>query len=225
MPKVFVPCRQAMTVGKAKKFGEVVYLHDQSDPAKRASPLGLEPDRIFMKFARPLNTHEPDDMILLDGPLVYNVVAGSILACLTNKLKFLIWDQENRDYQIRSVLLSSVRSARKRDRRKRPNVYIPGNAHSYESAKKYGEHIEISTAARPIDPTKTLECLSPSLKESLRNDFLILSGDKLSNTISSIILSRRHGFVNYLVVHHRLKRYLARSVEFSRDRIRKTVKT
>ena len=230
MAKIFVPCRQAMTVRKAQAFGEIVYLHDQSDPGKKASSLGLEPDRIFLQFARRLNTYEPGDMILLDGPLIYNTVAGSILACLTNRLKFLIWHQDTQKYKARETLLLGIRSSRSKKRTKKPTVYVMmGKAHTYEAAEKYGVLTVVPSKGgprdKPIDPQKTLAIISPDLKESFWNDFLMLSGDKLSNTLGSIVLSRRNGVVTYLIAHHRLKRYLARSVKYSRKRIRDIAKS
>lgn len=229
MVKIFVPCRQAMTVRKAQAFGDIVYLHDQSDPGKKASPLGLQPDRIFVEFARRLNTYEPGDMILLDGPLIYNAVAGSILACLTNRLKFLIWHQDTRKYKGRETLLLSVRSSRSKKRTKNPTVYMIGNVHTYEAAEKYGKFAVVpskgASKSKPTNPEKTLEIISPDLKESFWNDFLMLSGDKLSNTLGSIVLSRRHGIVTYLIAHHGIKRYLARSVRYSRERIRDIAKS
>lgn len=230
MAKIFVPCRQAMTVRKAQAFGDIVYLHDQSDPGKKASSLGLEPDRIFTEFARRLNTYEPGDMILLDGPLIYNAVAGSILACLTNRLKFLIWHQDGRKYKDRETSLLSVRSSRTKKRTRQPTVYMMiGRPHTYEAAEKYGALVVVPSSgapkSKPIDPERTLELICPDLKTSFWNDSLMLSGDKLSNTLGSIVLSRRHGVVTYLIAHHGLKRYLARSVKYSRQRIRNIAKS
>jgi len=225
MPKIFVPCRQAMTVRQAREFGDLIYLHDQSDPGKSASPLGLEPDRIFDKFARPLNTYEPGDMILLDGPLVYNTVAASMLACLSNTLTFLIWHRDEREYRAKSVSLLSVRKARSKKRAKKPTVYSVNKVHATYGVEKYGDLVITSdTRDKPTNPEKTLGLLSPVLKASSSNDFFMLSGDKLSNAIASIVLSRRHTVVTYLLIHHRLKRYLARSTEFTRERIRKLIK-
>ncbi len=227
MSKIYVPCKQAMTVSKAAKFGEIIVLHDQSDPDKGASRLALEPDRLFTKLIRHLNTWESDDLILLDGPLLYNTVAASILACLTNKISFLIWARTR--YEKKSVSLASVRPKRTWDRKlSNRKVYAVNNVHSEKTAAKYGQFIDLSDESLeerepPTDPSKVFSKLYPALMKTHRTDFLMLAGSKLENAIASAILSRLHGTVNYLIFHHGKRKYLARSADFSKSRIKETI--
>ncbi len=234
MGKIFIPCKQAATVSKAKKFGDIVVLHDQSDPAKDASPLGLEPDRLFAKFIRHLNTWEPGDLILLDGPLIYNAVATSILACFTNKISMLVWmkgrGDRGRRYHKRSFSLENVRPkktwARKTSNRK---VYAINNIHPPELARKYGEIVylteETLEESIPItNPSAIFKKVYPALAKSHKTDLLLLSGTRIESAVASSVLSRMHGTVDYLIFHHGRKKYLARSANFSKSRVKTMIR-
>lgn len=228
MPKIFVPCQQAMTVSKAKLFGDLKVLHDESNPNKSASRLGLEPDRLFGTFIRPLNTWEPGDMILLDGPLIYNAVATSVLACFTNTMRFMVWNGKH--YEAKVAYLASVTPKRtwKRGQHLR-RVYAVNNVHNVEPASKFGKIVYVNREPLedrppPTNPRYVLDKISAVLKRTHKSDFLMLSGSKLENAISSAILSRMHGSVNYLIFHHGRKIYLPRSVDFSKSRIKKAIR-
>lgn len=229
MNKVFVPCKQAMTESEAAKYGEVIVLHDQSDPDKGASRLALEPDRLFAKFIRHLNTWEPDDLILLDGPLIYNAVATSILACFTNKLSFLIWMRGR--YSKKNLLIDSVRTKKTWTRSlSNRKVYAINNVHSDKPAQKYGEVVylneeDLEEREPPTNPEKIFARMYPILAKTHKSDFLLLSGSKIENAIASSILARMHGTTNYLIFHHRKKTYLARSADFSKSRIKEMIRS
>ncbi len=234
MGKIFVPCKQAMTISKAHKFGDIVVLHDQSDPDKEASPLGLEPDRLFAKFVRHLNTWEPGDLVLLDGPLIYNAVVASILGCFTNKISFLMWimkpGKKRRGYYKKSLSLEGVLPKKNWDRNpSKCKVYAINNVHPGEPAKKHGEVVYLSEdtleeKAPPTNPTTILNRAYPILAKTHRDDFLLLCGTKIENAIASAILSRMHGTVNYLIFHHRRKKYLVRSADFSKSRVKNMIR-
>ncbi len=227
MKKVFVPCRQVMTASIARKFGTIKILHSESNPNKRSSSMGLEPDRIFSRFARPLNTWVSGDMLLLDGPLVYNAVASSIISCQTNTVRFLIWGKK--EYTPKVAHLTSIEKKRYWERRKDlRRVYAINNVHNIDPASKYGKLVCINEdppedRPAPTSPRHVFDKTSAILKCTHRSDFLLLAGSKLENAIASAILARMHGRVNYLIFHHGMKGYVARTVDYSKSRIRKTI--
>lgn len=227
MPNIFVPCRQVMTVSKAKPFGTIKTLHSESNPNKRASVMGIEPDRIFGRFARPLNTWVAGDMLLLDGPLIYNAVATGIVSCYTNTVRFLIW--EKKGYSPKVAHLTSVEKKRPWNRRQDlRRVYAINNVHSIDTSSKYGKLICINEdppedRPAPTSPRYVFDKISKVLKRTHHSDFLLLAGSKLESAIASAILARMHGRVNYLIFHHGRKGYVARSVDYSKSRIRKTI--
>lgn len=230
MTSVFVPCKHAMSKRAASKFGDLNILLDQSNPNRPTSRLALEPDRILKRFSKPLNTYEPvGDMILLDGQLIYNAVATSMLSCSFNTINFLIWIHKNQIYRKRTLSLKGVRSSRKLNLLRGPDgktiVFAMNDAHIMDKADKFGAlKIVKGTQKEPTDPQKLFDELSPELKRSNPDDFLLLTGDKLSNSIASSILARRHGVVNYLIYHFKLKTYIPRTVEFSKERIRRVIR-
>lgn len=229
MSKVFIPCKQAMTEEEAARYGEIVVLHDQSDPDKGASRLALEPDRLFAKFIRHLNTWEPDDLILLDGPLIYNAVATSILACFTNKISFLIWMRGR--YSKKSLFIDSVRSKKTWERKlSNRKIYAINNVHSDKPARKYGEIIylnedDLEEREPPTNPERIFHRMYEALAKSHKMDFLMLSGSKIENAIASATLTRMHGTVNYLIFHHGKRAYLARSADFSKSRVKEMIRS
>lgn len=225
MASVFVPCKHAMRKRTASKFGDIKVLLDQSNPNRPTSRMALEPDRILKKFSKPLNTYGPvDDMILLDGQIIYNAVATSMLSCNFNTISFLIWMQKSQLYRKRTLSLKGVRASRK-DPGGDPSVFAVNDAHAMDKAEKFGKLKVIKgTQDEPTNPQKLFDELAPKLKKSSPDDFLLLTGDKLSNSIASAILSRRHGVVNYLIYHFRLKTYIPRTVEYSKERIRKVIR-
>ena len=225
MTNVFVPCKHAMSKRAASKFGDLNILLDQSNPNRPTSRLALEPDRILKKFSKPLNTYEPvSDMILLDGQLIYNAVATSMLSCNFNTINFLIWIHKNQLYRKRTLSLRGVRSSRKVSSGK-TIVFAMNDAHTMDKAEKFGTlKIVKGTQKEPTDPQKLFDELSPELKKSGPDDFLLLTGDKLSNSIASSILARRNGVVNYLIYHFKLKTYIPRTVEYSKERIRRVIR-
>ncbi len=225
MPKIFVPCRQSMSMYKAKQFGDLVIL-SKKDPKKPGYRMDLEPDRILNRFSRPMNTWEPGDFLLLDGPLAYNVVAAGIAASLYDTIKFLVWDDTKQNYVRRSLKLR-VGEARKWNHNNVTMVYTVNDAHPTDAAKKFGTVKEIRSTTnkpKPLYPEKIFEDISPALKKSCKDDFLILSGDKLSNAIATAIMARRNKTVNFLLMHFKHKQYQPRTVDFSKERIRKSIK-
>lgn len=229
MPKIFVPCRQVMTASKARQFGAVKILHNESDPSKPSSRMGLEPDRIFNRFARPLNTWEAGDMVLLDGPLIYNAVVSAIISCQTNTLRFLIWDKKG--YIPKVAHLTSVEKKRTwKRRRDLRRVYAINNVHNIiEPASKHGKLVcineeDVEDRPAPTSPRYVFDKISNVLKRTHRSDFLLLSGSKLENAIASAILAKMHGTVNYLIFHHGRKGYLSRTVNYSKSRLRQVIR-
>ena len=85
-----------------------------------------------------------------------------------------------------------------------PKVFIPNRGgHDYSDAARFGEIIFITEGL--LDPTKTglmYRQLVHALKDSRSDDFLLLSGLPILNTMAGAIMGRMHGVLNLLVFHY-----------------------
>ncbi len=224
MPRVFITCKQSSNAKKASKFGKVTVLHDLNENAQ-AKRMSLSPDRIFVKFARPMNSFEANDLILLDGPNVYCAIAAAMASVVTNRLGLLVYDHEKKDYVKRTMHLP-VSQCRKDTNGEKPRVYATTDSHDLTSAERWGAISVLVRAHKGMLSTETkkiLKIIMGPLKGSLRHDLLLLAGEKSINALSAAIMARRHKSLNLLLMNHSLKKYQARSIVVSRERIRSVI--
>jgi hypothetical protein len=223
MPRVFVAAKEAFNASKASKFGEITILHDPSESAQ-AKRFGLAPDRIFMKFARPMNSFEANDILLLDGPNVYCAMAAAMAAVTTSRLTLLIYDHHIGGYVKRTIHLP-VRQCRK-DTDGNPQVFAATDSHDLKAARRFGAIEVLVSVYKDVFATETrriLKMILGPLKTSLECDFLLLSGEKSINALAAAVMARRHKKLNMLLMNHKSGRYLPRTVEVSRERIRSVI--
>jgi hypothetical protein len=224
MPRVFIVCKQSSNAKKASRFGEVTVLHDLT-ASPSANRLSLAPSRIFTKFALPMNSFEPNDLLLLDGPNVYSAIAASMAAVITSRLGLLVYDHTIKNYVKRTMHLP-VAQCRKDTNGSPPTVWVATDSHDTSKAEKWGKISVLIKAAKEVQAKETRkilnEILTP-LKRSGSADFLLLAGEKSINALAAAVLARRHKKLNLLLMHHKLKRYEARTVDISRERIRSVI--
>lgn len=223
MPRVFIACKQSSDARKASKFGEVTVLHDltENEQAKR---LSLSPSRIFIKFARPMNSFEPNDLLLLDGPNVYCAMAAAMASVVTSRLGLLVYDHAKKQHVKRTIHLS-VSQCRK-DTDGNPQVYAATDSHDLKGARRFGYIHVLVNANKQLAATETRKIqrlITDPLKSSLDHDFLLLAGEKSINALAAAILARRHKKINFLLMNHKSGWYLPRTVAISRERIRSVI--
>lgn len=102
-----------------------------------------------------------------------------------------------------------------------PTVYITNRSgHDFEPAKKFGQIKFLSEG--DVDPfnVNRIYCnLAVTLQHSNPCDFLLITGLSVMNSISSAIMARKHGRVNWLQYHAGTKTYSARTIVLDRELI------
>lgn len=222
MPRVFITCHQAANLKKASKFGDIIKLHDLVDAKPSAHRMSLAPARIFSGLARKINSFHPDDMFLLDGPAVYSAVAAAMAATISQRVSFLIYDHDSADF-VQRTLYFPVQRCRRPKEEQDPKVFAATDSHDVSAAKTYGEIITLVPSSLGIPSSETRKIskmVVKPLKDSQPQDYLLLAGEKSINAIAAAVLARRHGKLNLLLIHHKTKKYLAKTVDVSRERIR-----
>jgi len=222
MPRVFITCHHAANLEKAARFGEVIKLYDLVDAKPSANRLSLAPGRIFNKLARNINSFHPDDMFLLDGPAVYSAVAAAMAATISQRVRFLIYNHDAADF-IPRTLYFPVSRCRKPKTNQDPKVFASTDSHDVSSASSFGEVVTLVPSQLGIqssDTRKIAKMVMGPLKDSQPQDYLLLAGEKSINAIAAAVLSRRHGCLNLIMYHLKQKKYLAKCVDISRERIR-----
>jgi len=94
-----------------------------------------------------------------------------------------------------------------------PIVFIPNKgAHDFSDAERYGELVFLTHGTVKRYSTGTLyRSLIDGLKDAKISDYLLISSLAILNAISSAILARKFGRVNYLLFCD--GRYLKRVVD------------
>ncbi|KKN53601.1 hypothetical protein LCGC14_0600970 [marine sediment metagenome] len=98
-----------------------------------------------------------------------------------------------------------------------PKVYIVNEgSHNYNDAKRFGELVPLSYAGRigRYSPSVIFLEFADILKDSSKEDFILLSGLALVNAIATGIMSRLHGNVNFLIYHQKTGAYIERNLSF-----------
>jgi len=206
MGRVFVPEPRQLSENKAKAFGEVVPL------VPVESKLGLEPDRIKSSLAKSLTTFTDDDYLLLDGSNTHCAVATSVLGIERDCINLLIWNSKANNYVFRRLDLDRIAPILSAGPQK---VFVTNDIHGilphgYTS-------ISLTSGNDPdiMEPDKIKRKMDALLINSQPGDFLLLSGSKIHNSIASVVLSRMHGLVNFMIWNARTKSYVLRSCKFT----------
>ncbi len=222
MPRVFITCHSAANLEKASRFGEVVKLYSLVGARPSDHRLSLAPARIFSKFARRINSFQPDDMFLLDGPAVYSAVSIAMAATISQRVSLLIYDHDKADF-VQRTLYFPVARCRKPKEDQDPTVFAATDSHDLSKAKEFGEIVTLIPSSEGIPASNTrriAKMVVAPLKDSQPQDYLLLAGEKSINAIAAAVLARRHSRLNLLLIHHKQRKYMDKTVDVSRDRIR-----
>jgi len=97
-----------------------------------------------------------------------------------------------------------------------PKVFIINKGrHNYTDAEKYGELVSVSEGSiDKYNPDKIYRDFYEVLNNSTPEDFLLLSGLALVNSIATGIMVALHGKVNYLIFHQRKSNYIKKDLTF-----------
>jgi hypothetical protein len=207
MGRVFVPEPRQLFAPKAEPFGQIVPLV----PAE--SKLGLEPDRIKSLVAKGLTTFDDDDYLLLDGSNTHCAVATSVVGIERNSINLLLWNSMSNNYVFRRLDLEDLPIPVFSGQTKR--VFMTNDIHGI-TPEGY-EAISLTSGNDPdiMEPDKIKRKMLEMLIHSQPTDFLLLSGSKIHNAVASVIISRLHGSVNYMIWNARTKEYVLRSCKYT----------
>jgi len=207
MGRVFVPEMRLLDEAEAERIGEVVTLVASSNC------LGLEPDSIKRIMENPLHTYRNGDFLLLDGRSVHCAVAASILATTRNVVDLLVWDKLTNTYLTRPLTFFDV---------PQPKAVLSNiRAHIVNDMKGISERLTMTSIVLgdghdPVymEPESTKTQMLEHLKDSHKQDYLVMSGSKMQNVVASSIMARMHGRVNYLILNAKTDKYEHRSATF-----------
>lgn len=94
-------------------------------------------------------------------------------------------------------------------------VFVANYAgHDLSSATKYGR-LEFLTEGRHInifDTDGLLLELRHKLQNAKENDFLLLSGSPVINSLATMIIFLKFGVINYLIFNSKSRQYVARTI-------------
>lgn len=201
------------SVLKAERWGRVVPLTTVE------SKLGLEPDRIKAYAARSIATCTKEDFLLLDGSNVHCAVVASMIASMHDSINLLLWNARESQYISRCLLLSDIPRAVVSGFQ--PKIYITNYTHG--STPTGYTSVALTSGddyLGMMEPESLKKRMLQVLGSSCTEDMLVPSGSKTHCVVGSVIMSRMHSSVNYLIWNHVSEDYMLRRCSFSREDIR-----
>ena len=92
---------------------------------------------------------------------------------------------------------------------------VNSSGHNFDAAKTYGELIPLSVGrVNVFNVERLLREFKGSLKNSSRNDWVLLSGNTVLNVLAVSIVLAKHGEVKLLIYDVIKKEYVPRELSF-----------
>lgn len=201
---IYVPRQQKLNKKKAAKFGDIHALTDKND-----TNYGLEPDRIKIQLDLLKDFDPGKDKLLLDGQLVYNVVAAGIITKNRDNFKAIIWKRGK--YEEVEI---NVKAEGENDEDAQPSVWATNEAHVINEDVRY--MIRKDDRVNSYSPEDIYSTAKDRIAEFNDKDRLILTGSLLMNVIVAVNLLKIHGYkIKLQLMDHRVDEYVTRNLNLT----------